>query len=204
MFSANRPNWITFGLLAPVAAASAFLFFTPWLFSQAAQADNLQQNIDLIKQILDKGGLYTRTTVSAGGDYKSVTQRKFSVKSAIGCRLIVASDAHMHTDMPVHKRTTDRTWTDYYRPDLSLLDPATVIVQDPQPAQPTWEAKGYLVRIAVETGKTPIAASSVNHETNQEKDLPGAPNLAVYVTSREEADRLAKAFTQAATACHAR
>ena len=193
-----------FSLLAAVIAAAGMLAFAARLVSQTSHADKLQQSVALIKQILEKDGLYTRSTTSKGGDYKSVTERKFSVRSANGCQLVVASDAHTHTEMPAQKRLVDRTWTDFYRPDFSLLDAASVAIQDPQPPQDTWVAKGYLVRIAVESGKAPIPASSVNMQTNKEKDLPGVPNLAVYVTSREQADRLAKAFTQVATACHAK
>lgn len=203
MFSVKSPVRSTLGLVSALAATFCLSVAVPRVASQAAPIDNLQQSIDVIKQILDKEGLYTRTTTS-GASYKSQTERKFSLKSANGCQMVVASDAHTHTEMPQQQRVVDRTWTDIYRPDFSNLDSATVIVQDPQPPQSTWETKGFLVRIGVEIGKPPIAASSVNKETNLEKNLPGLPNLAVYVTSREQADRLAKAFTQVATACHAK
>jgi hypothetical protein len=198
MFPANKIR-LSLGLLV---TAGAILSLGPRLNSQAAPLDKIQRSVDLIRQILDKDGLYTRTTTS-GTQYKSVTERKFTLKEAKGCQLIVTSDVHTHTDMPAQHRVVDRKWTDIYRPDFSSLDPASVFESEPQPPQPNWEAKGYLVRIPVEVGKALIPASTVNNETNEEHGLPGLPNLAVYVTTREQADRLAKPFTGVATACHA-
>jgi hypothetical protein len=169
---------------------------------QGAQNTKLQQGTDVIKQILAKDGLYTRTTTSPSG-YKAVMERKFEVTSASGCQLVVAANVHTHTEMSAQNRVTDRSSTDIFRPDFSALDAANVTVADPQPAQPTWEMKGYLVRIGVEAGKAPIKASNRIQPTNEEHDLPPLPNLAVYVTTREQADRLAKAFADVATACHA-
>ena len=189
--------------LLAIAVSGAVLAAAVPVGSQAGHIDKLQQSVDLIRQILDKDGLFTRTSTSSDGSYKSVTERKFSVKSANGCQLVVTSDVHTHAQLPGQQSGSDRVWLEVFRPDFSALDPATVVVQDPRPPQPTWETKGYLVRIAVQTGKAPIVVSSVNKETNKEQNLPGVPSLAVYVTSREQADRLAKAFTQAANACHA-
>jgi hypothetical protein len=178
------------------------LLIAPRLTSQGAQSHNLQQGTDLIKEILAKGGLYTRTTKSGNG-YKSVMERKFELTSATGCQMVVTSDIHIHTEMSAQNKVSDRNSTEIYHPDFTVFDPATVIVSDPQPAQPTWETKGYLVRIAVEIGKPPMKASGRTQPTNEEHALPSLPNLAVYVTTREQADRLAKAFAQVATACRA-
>ena len=185
-------------LLITVSAAGCLVLGAPRVGSQDAK---LQQGIDLIKQILAKDGLYTRTAKS-GTQYKSVTERKFEVSEVKGCRLVVASNLHTHTEMPAQNRVSDRNATELFHPDFSGLDPASVVVSDPQPPQPSWEATGYLVRIGVEAGKPPIAASSRNDRTNEENDLPPLPNLAVYVRSKDQADRLAKAFAQVATACH--
>jgi hypothetical protein len=188
-------------LAVACGSAGCLLLGAPRLICQA-QNPKVQQGTDLIKQILAKDGLYTRTTTSPNG-YKAVMERKFEVTSASGCQLVVASNVHMHTEMSSQNRVTDRTSVDIYHPDFSGLDAASVKVSDPQPAQSTWEAKGYLVRIGVEAGKPPIRASNRIQQTNEEHDLPPLPNLAVYVTSRDQADRLAKAFVEVATACHA-
>ena len=188
--------------LAAAGCAAVLLLGAPRLMCQGAQSTKLQQGTDLIKQILAKDGLYTRTTTSPSG-YKAVMERKFEVTSASGCQLVVAANVHTHTEMSAQNRVTDRSSTDIFRPDFSALDAASVTVADPQPAQPTWEMKGYLVRIGVEAGKPPIRASSRIQQTNEEHDLPPLPNLAVYVATRDQADRLAKAFAQVATACHA-
>jgi hypothetical protein len=185
-------------LLMAGAAAVCLLLGAPRVSSQDQK---LQQGIDLIKQILAKDGLYTRSTKS-GTQYKSVTERKFEVTAVKGCQLVVTSNLHTHTEMPAQNRVSDRKATELFHPDFSGLDPASVIVSDPQPPQPTWQTTGYLVRIGVTSGKPPIAASSWNEQTNEEHDLPPLPNLAVYVTSKDQADRLAKAFAQVATACH--
>lgn len=185
-----------------LAAAGCLLLTAPLVTSQGSPDPKLQQGADLIRQILDRDGLYTRTTTS-GSQYKAVTERKYSVKEVKGCQIVVASESHSHTEMPAQNRVVDRKWTDTYHPDFAGLDPASVVVGGEQPPQATWEAKGFLVRIGVEAGKPPIKASTQSAQTNEEHDLPPLPNLAVYVTSKEQADRLAKAFTQVATACHA-
>ncbi len=188
--------------LAVIAAAGCLLLTAPRLICQAAQGQKLQQGVDQIKEILAKDGLYTRTTKS-GEQYKSVMERKFQVASAKGCQVVVTSDIHTHTEMPAQNRVSDRNSTEFFYPDFSVFNPASVIVADPEPPQPTWEMKGYLVRIAVEAGKPPMKASSRVQQTNEQHDLPSLPNLAVYVKTREQADRLAKAFTEVATACRA-
>lgn len=171
--------------------------------SSQAPAGGLQQGIDTIRQILAEDGRYTRSTTSARNNYKSLTERRFSLADANGCNLTVQSDSHVHVEMPTQNRVTDRKSSETFRPDFSVLDPASVYVADPQPGQASWQMTGYLVRISVEVGKPPIRASSVDKEANGATDLPGVPTLAVYVTSRQSADRLAKAFAQVATACHA-
>lgn len=188
-------------LLVLAAAGCGLLLAVPPISSQAAAT--LQPGIDSIRQILARDGLYSRTTTSARNNYKSVTERKYALSEANGCKLTVASESHAHVEMPTQNRVTDRRSTDVFRTDFSQMDPASVYVGDPQPPQATWETKGYLVRIAVELGKPPILASTVDKETNAARDLPGVPMLAVYVSSRESADKLAKAFAQVATACHA-
>jgi hypothetical protein len=189
--------------LAVAGGAAGFLLLgTPRLICQGAQGQKLQQGTDVIKEILAKDGLYTRTTKS-GDQYKSVMERKFELTSAKGCQMVVTSDTHIHTEMPSQNRVSDRNSTEFFYPDFSVFNPASVIVSDPQPAQPTWEMKGYLVRITVEIGKPPMKASSRIQQTNEEHDLPPLPGLSVYVKSREQADRLAKAFAQVATACRA-
>jgi hypothetical protein len=188
--------------LLVAACAAGCLLIAPRLISQSGQNQKLQQATDLIRQILAKDGLYTRTTKSANGQYQSVMERKFELMAANGCQLVVASNLHTHSEMPAQTRVTDRKSTEIFHPDFSVFDPASVLVSDPQPPQPTWEMKGYLVRIAVEAGKPPMKASSRTEQANEEHDLPPLAHLAVYVTSRDQADRLAKAFAQAATACH--
>ena len=197
-----RIRFARISLLAALAAAGCLLLAAPRLISQAAQNQKLQQATDLIKEILAKDGLYTRSTKSENGQYKSAMERKFEVTAVNGCQLVVSSASHIHTEMPAQNRVSDRKSTEIFHPDFSALDPAGVIVSDPQPPQPTWEMKGYLVRIAVEVGKPPMKASSRIEQTNEEHDLPPLPNLSVYVTSRDQADRLAKAFAQVATACN--
>jgi hypothetical protein len=189
-------------LLVLMAAGCGLMLALPPVSSQAAST-TLQQSIDTIRQILAKDGLYTRSTTSARNNYKSSTERKFSLSEANGCKLTVVSDSHVHMEMPEQNRVTDRRTSEIFQPDFSSLDPASVYVGDQQPPQATWVVKGYLVRIRVENGKLPIAASNVDKDTNESHDLPGVPNLAVYVSSREAADRLAKAFADVATACHA-
>src|SRR5581483_4239540 len=174
----------------------------PGIFSQAS-SNTLQQGIDTIRQILAKDGLYSRSTTSARNNYKSLTERKFSLSAADGCKLVVESDSHVHTEEPTQNHVSDRMSTEVLHPDFSVMDTASVYVGDPQPPQPTWEAKGYLVRISVEVGKPMIVASTVDKATNTAHVLPGLPTLAVYVSSREAADRLAAAFKQVATACRA-
>ncbi|UWZ82419.1 hypothetical protein [Occallatibacter riparius] len=184
------------------AAAGCLVLTAPRLISQGAQGQKLQQGVDQIKQILSKDGLYTRTTKS-GDQYKSVMERKFEVTSANGCQMVVTSNIHVHTEMPAQNKVTDRSSAEVYHPDFSAFNPTSVIVEDPQPPQPTWETTGYLVRIAIEAGKPPMKASTRIQQTNEEHDLPPLPTLAVYVKTREQADRLAKAFAQVATACRA-
>lgn len=191
---------------APAAAGCALLAGVFCLGSQGVQAassPNLQQSVEAIRQILAKDGQYLRTTTTARKDYKSLTERKFSVSEADGCKLIVKSDAHVHTELTEQKRVSDREWSDIYRPDFSLMDPSTVTVTDPEPPQEQWQTKGYMVRISVEVDKPLMIASSVDPKSNTARDMPGLPTLAVYVTSRETADRLGKAFAQLATACRA-
>jgi hypothetical protein len=197
----KTPRRFTPDFLVMAAAAGCLLLTATRLVSQATPGVKLQPGTDLVKEILAKDGLYTRTTTS-GTQYKALTERKFALKEVKGCQLVVVSDTHTHTEMPAQNRVLDRTWTETYYPDFSILDPASVVVSDPPPPQPTWETKGYLVRIGVEIGKPPISASTQNNQTNEAHDLPPLPNLAVYVASRDQADRLAKAFTQVATACH--
>ncbi|HEY2857199.1 MAG TPA: hypothetical protein VGJ21_02155 [Terracidiphilus sp.] len=162
----------------------------------------MQANIDVIRQILAKEGMYSRSTTSARNNYKSLTERKYTLSEATGCNLVVQSDSHVHTEEPTRNRVVDKRSTDSFRADFSAMDASSIYVEDPQPPQSTWEAKGYLVRIAVELGKPPMAASTVDKATNSARDLPSLPMLAVYVGSRESADKLAKAFAQVATACH--
>lgn len=188
--------------LVPALALGGFALAAPHILSQAS-GGGLQQSIDTIRQILAADGLYTRTTTSALNNYKSATERHYSLTGANGCNLTFATDTHIHTEMPAQNRVTDRKSTDIFKPDFSTLDASSVHVGDPQPAQGTWEMKGYLVRIAVQIGKPRIEASSLDRETNEAHELPAVPMLAVYVSSRESADKLAKAFAQVATACHA-
>jgi hypothetical protein len=184
------------------AVATGCLLTAPRLSSQAAQNPKAQQGIDLIKQILAKDGRYTRTTKSGNSQYKSVTERKFAVSAVKGCLVDVVSESHLHTEMSAQNREADRKSTDTFHVDFSALDPSSVVVSDPPPPQPGWETTGYLVRIKAEADKPPIRASTRDQQTNEEHDLPSLPNLALYVTSRDQADRLAKAFAQVATACH--
>jgi hypothetical protein len=192
----------TLSLVLALVAGGLALSAAPCLRAQAAPVDKVQESVDVIRQILAKDGLYTRTTTREG-TYKSKTERKYYLKSATGCQLIVANEAHVHTEMPAQQRVSDRSWTEILWPDFSVLDPANVVVQDPIPPQPNWETKGYLVRINVETGKAPIKVTAINSDSTQQREMPAMPNLGVYVTSREQADRLAKAFSQTAAACHA-
>ena len=170
---------------------------------QAASGQSLQQYADAIRQILTKDGLYQRTTVTTRNDYKSVTERTYSVPKADGCKLTVVSSAHIHTEMTAQNRVSDRKWNDIFQPDFSVMDPGSVTVADPDPSQAQWQVKGYMVRIAVEVGKPPMGASTVDLKTNSAQEMPGLPTLAVYVSSREAADQLAKKFAQMATACRA-
>jgi hypothetical protein len=170
----------------------------------SAQGQTLQRGIDTIRQSLAKDGLYERLTTSSRGTYKSATQRKFSLSEASGCNLVVVSEAHIHTEMPERNRVTDRHWNDIYRPDFSVMDPASTRVVAPEPPQATWETKGYLVSISIEVGKSLMVASSVDPATNKARDMPPVPTLAVYVTNKETADRLARAFSEVATACRAK
>lgn len=169
----------------------------------SAQGQTLRQGIDVIRQSLAKDGLYERITTSARNNYKSVTQRKFSLTEAIGCKLVVTSEAQIHTEMAERNRVTDRHVIEIYRPDFSTMDPSSATVIAPEPPQGNWETKGYLVRISIEVGKPLMIASSVDPATNSARDMPGVPTLAVYVTNKETADRLAKAFAQVASACRA-
>jgi len=169
----------------------------------SAQGQTLQRGIDVIRQSLAKDGVYERTTTTTRGNYKSETRRKFSLSEADGCKLVVVSESHIHTEMPKQNRVTDRRWSDIYHPDFTTMDPATATVIPPEPPQATWETKGYLVRISIETGQPLMIGSTVDPATNQARDMPGVPTLAVYVTSKETADRLAKAFAEVATACRA-
>ena len=171
--------------------------------AHAAPAGNIQKLDEVIRQILAKDGMYSRTTWTANNTYKSVNERKFSVSEANGCRLIVVSDVHTHTEFPAQNRVTDHDWSDIFRPDFAHLDVSRITVADPEPRQPQWEAKGYLVRIPVVLGDPQIVASNVDKQTNKAQDLPRVPALTVYVSSREAADRLAKAFGELATACKA-
>jgi hypothetical protein len=189
-------------LIAAAAAAGCLLLAAPGLISQAAQNQKLQQATDQIKEILARDGLYTRTTKSPNGQYTSVMERKFELTTVNGCQMVVASNVHTHTEMPAQNRVSDRKTTDIYHPDFSVFDPASVTVSDPQPPQPTWEMKGYLVRIAIQAGGPPMKASTRIEQTSEEHDLPPLPNLSVYIASRDQADRLAKAFAQVATACN--
>jgi hypothetical protein len=175
---------------------------TPRISSQAS-TNTLQQGIDTIRQILAKDGLYSRSTTSARNNYKSLTEKTFSLSAAAGCKLVVESDSHAHIEEPTQNRVSDRKSTEVFHPDFSVMDSASVYVGDPEPPQPTWEAKGYLVRISVEVGKPLIVASAIDKEHNAARDMPGLPALAVYVSSRAAADRLAAAFKQVATACRA-
>jgi len=169
----------------------------------SAQGQTLQQGIDVIRQSLAKDGLYERTTTTTRGNYASKTERKFTLSEAKGCNLVVTSDSHIHTEMPQRNRVTDRRWSDIYHPDFTIMDPSTATVIAPEPPQANWETKGYLVRISIEVGKPLMVASTVDPATNQARDMPGVPTLAVYVTNKATADRLAKAFAQVATACRA-
>jgi hypothetical protein len=189
-------------LLGIATLATCMLSTAPQMASQATHVQKLQQDIDSVREILAKDGLYVRSTTNTRADYKSATERKFSLSEVDGCRLTVTSDAHSHAEIPAQKRITDRSWTDIYKPDFSVMDPASVVVADPQPPQPSWEVKGYLVRISVEPGKPLMLASSLDKQTKEYHDVPGLPNLAVYVTSRDSADRLARAFKQLAASCH--
>ena len=204
MFSAKA--WVriprSINRLAVTAAAVCLLLTAPCLIGQGAQGQKLQQGVDQIKEILAKDGLYTRTTKS-GDQYKSLMERKFELTSAKGCQMVVTVDTRIHTEMPSQNRVSDRNSTEIFYPDFSVFNPASVIVSDPEPPQPTWEVKGYLVRISVEVGKPPMKASTRIKQTNEDHDSPPLPNLAVYIKTREQADRLAKAFAQVATACHA-
>jgi hypothetical protein len=185
---------------ALAAVVCGLLLAAPRIISQGS---SMQASIDVIRQILAKEGVYSRTTTSARNNYKSVTERKFSLSEANGCKLTVQSDTHVHMEEPTQNRVTDRRSLDIFRPDFSAMDASSIYVADPQPPQAAWETKGYLVRISVEIGKPPMVASTVDKATNEARDLPPLPMLAVYVGSRESADKLAKAFTQVAAACHA-
>jgi hypothetical protein len=169
----------------------------------SAQGQTLEQGIAVIRQSLAKDGLYERVTTTARGNYKSLTQRKFTLSEAKGCNLVVVAESHIHAEMPHQNRITDRRWSDIYRPDFTTMDPASATVIAPEPPQANWETKGYLVRISIEAGKPLMVGSTVDSATNQARDMPGVPTLAVYVTNKETADRLAKAFAQVATACRA-
>jgi hypothetical protein len=188
-------------LVLVVAGCGLMLALPP--MSTGAAGTTPQPSVDMIRDILASDGIYTRSTTSANNQYKSTTERKFSLSEADGCKLTVVSDSHVHAEMPEMKRVTDRRTSETFRPDFSTMDASSVYVGDQQPAQATWVAKGYLVRIAVEIGKPPIPVSSVDNETKQSRELLRVPNLAVYVSSRQSADRLAKAFAELATACHA-
>lgn len=191
-------------LIILAAAACALSVAASGICSQAVQASadqSLQQNVEAIRQILAKDGLYQRTTTTERKDYNSVMERKFAVTEADGCKLVVVSSVHSRSEMPTQNRVTDRNWNDIYRPDFSVMDPAGVVVEDPAPPQPQWQVKGYLVRISVEVGKPLIVASTVDKATNAARDMPGLPALAVYVSSREAADLLAKKFSAVAAAC---
>jgi hypothetical protein len=169
----------------------------------SAQGQTLERGIDVIRQSLAKDGLYERITTTSRGNYTSRTQRKFSLSEAKGCSLVVVADSHIHAEMPQQNRVTDRRWSDIYHPDFAAMDPASATVIAPEPPQATWETKGYLVRISIEAGRPLMVGSTVDLATNQARDMPGVPTLAVYVTNKETADRLAKAFAQVATACRA-
>ena len=184
------------------AAVFAIVLAVPAVSSYAAN-NTLQQGIDTIRQILAKDGRYSRITTSARKDYKSDTEKTFSVSAADGCKLTVQSESSIHTELPTQNRVIDRQSIDVFRSNFSQLDPATIEVGDPQPPQPTWQMSGYLVRVSVEAGKPFIIASTIDKATNATHDLPGVPTLAVYVSSREAADRLAAAFKQVTTACRA-
>jgi hypothetical protein len=193
--------WRRVRYIAMAAASGALLLAGP--ICASAQGQTLQQGIDVIRQALAKDGLYERVTTTTRGNYKSSTQRKFSLSEAKGCSLVVVADSHIHTELPQKNRVTDRRWSDIYRPDFTTMDPATATVIAPEPPQANWETKGYLVRISIETGKSLMVSSTLDPATNQARDLPGVPTLAVYVTNKDTADRLAKAFAQVAAACRA-
>src|SRR5271165_4503916 len=193
------------GLASPAALAGALLVAASAILSQTthATAPGLQQTVESIRQILAKDGLYERTTTTQRQDYKSVTERKYEVTEVDGCKLVVVSSGHSHADMLAQGRTSDRKWNDIFHPDFSLMDPSTVVVNDPEAPQPQWQVKGYLVRISIEMGKPLMVASTVDLATNTVRDLPGLPAFSVFVSSREAADKLAKDFAQMATACRA-
>lgn len=186
--------------VAALAAVGCGLLLTA--ARMVSQAPSMQASVDVIRQILAKEGVYSRTTTSARNNYKSVTERKFSVSEASGCKIAVQSNTHVHTEEPTQNHVSDRRSIDTVHADFSVMDASSVYVADPQPPQPSWETKGYLVRISVEIGKPPMGASTVDPATNEGRDLPPLPMLAVYVGTRESADKLGKAFGQLATACH--
>ena len=191
--------------LAVSAAVSCFLLATTTaILSQASHpGPGVQQSVDAIRQILAKDSLYERTTTTQRQDYKSLTERKYQVTETDGCKMVIVVSGHSHAEMPAQNRINDRKWNDIYHPDFSVMDPSTVVVNEPEPPQPQWQVKGYLVRISVEIGKPLMVSSTVDLATNASRILPGLPNLAVYVSSREAADKLAKTFGQLATACQA-
>ncbi len=169
----------------------------------AAQGQRIQQLADSIRLILSRSGLYSRATATPNQQYKSVTERKFLVTEANGCKLVVTSEGLTHTEFPAQNRVNDRRWSEIYRPDFQYLNPGSVEVRNPDVLPGGTEMHGYMVRIGVAIGSPTIVASAVDEATHEARDLPRLPALMVFVTSREEADHLAKDFRELATACQA-
>jgi hypothetical protein len=190
-------------LLSAFALATAVVLLPAQAGNSQAPSPRTAQAFTSIKDILARDGEYLRTTQTTNNKYSSKLLRTYVVTATNGCNAVVESEAHVHTEFATQQRVVDRNWIDEFHPNFVDLDPSTVIVQDPLPPQGQSVTKGYLVRIAVEAGKPLIPARAVDKAENEARQTPGVPTLAVYVKTREAADRLAKAFTDAATGCRA-
>lgn len=164
---------------------------------------SISDTIDFIRQTLALYGTKTSTVTKSNAPNLAVDTSKYSIGEGSGCQLSILETEHGHL-VDYQNKQFDYDATGVVHLDLSRMDPSGVSVSEPKATDldegSTTVYTGFEVRIA-STNNVVSITGTVPDSRGHTHSLPPQSSTAVFSSSREAADRLAKAFAHAIILC---